>query len=291
MSPHNHLWRLSLLFAMLIPGSAWADSFLFDTGFATNELGIASRPQTPGRLQAADDFVLNDTTRITSLTFTGLLPSTYSPADIVRVDASIYRSFPLDSTNPPFGTVPTRVNSPSDVSYASRGGIAAITSELSFSTTVVNSNFTALNSILNGVRIIPNQQTGGEGPVTGQEIQFNVTLNLPITLTTGRYFFSPQVQLTSGDFYWLSAVYPNATGYVFTPDTEAWIGRGDTQVFTWLRVGTDIVGGTNPPLVNGAFSLAGETIPEPGNLVLIALGLSTVGVLSASRRARSPKIR
>ncbi len=248
---------------------------------------MASRPQTPGRLQAADDFLLSDTTRITSLTFTGLVPSTFSPANIVTVGASIYRSFPLDSTNPPFGTVPTRVNSPADVLYASRGGTAALTSELSFSTTVLNSNFTALNSILNGVNPIPNQRTGGEGPVTGQELLFNVTLNLPITLGAGRYFFTPQVQLTNGDFYWLSAAYPNASGYVFTPDTEAWIGRGDTEVFTWLRVGTDIVGGTNPPLVNGSFSLAGETIPEPGNLVLVALGLSAVGVSSASLRHRA----
>jgi len=50
----------------------------------------------------------------------------------------------------------------------------------------------------------------------------------------------------------------------------------------WLRVGTDIVGGATPPTFNAAFSLSGETVPEPATLTL--LGLALIAVVSARRR-------
>jgi len=38
----------------------------------------------------------------------------------------------------------------------------------------LNPNFTAANSVVNGIHPIPNQTTGGEGPVTGEEVQFTI---------------------------------------------------------------------------------------------------------------------
>ena len=52
----------------------------------------------------------------------------------------------------------------------------------------------------------------------------------------------------------------------------------------WLRVGTDIVGGTTPPQFNAAFSLSGQTVPEPSSLVILVTG---VAVLTAGCRKRS----
>jgi hypothetical protein len=39
---------------------------------------------------------------------------------------------------------------------------------------------TAANSVVNGIHPKPNQFTMGEGPVTGQEVQFNVLFTTPI---------------------------------------------------------------------------------------------------------------
>jgi hypothetical protein len=44
----------------------------------------------------------------------------------------------------------------------------------------------------------------------------------------------------------------------------------------WLRIGTDIVGGTTPPTFNAAFSLAGQTIPGPATWWLVGLGMVIV---------------
>src|SRR5436190_13010663 len=43
----------------------------------------------------------------------------------------------------------------------------------------------------------------------------------------------------------------------------------------WLRVGTDIVGGTTPPTFNAAFSLTG-IVPEPATWWLVGLGMLMV---------------
>ena len=42
--------------------------------------------------------------------------------------------------------------------------------------------------------------------MTGQEVQFNVLFSTPFTLPADHYFFVPQVELSSGDFFWLSSV-------------------------------------------------------------------------------------
>src|SRR5205814_5930013 len=133
---------------------------------------IASRPGTAGafEIEAADDFLLGSAAIINSASLVGLLVSpTGAPASISDVTIEIYRVFPNDSdvgrtSGPPtFSTsqVPTRVNSPADVAFADRDSGSG---KRSFTTTILNTNFTALNSILNGIHPMPNQHTRGDGP-------------------------------------------------------------------------------------------------------------------------------
>ena len=174
----------------------------------------------------------------------------------------VYRAFPEDSDvtrtsgAPLYSTaaVPTRVDSPADVAFA-QGDSAAGT--LSFTVSILGP-LTALNSVLNGIHPKPNYHTGGDGPVTGEEVAFNVTFSPPLGLAAGHYFFVPQVSLTSGDFFWLSAA-----GASFPPgstDFQAWVRNANLEP-DWLRVGSDIVGGSTPPRFNAAFSLAGKKPP------------------------------
>jgi hypothetical protein len=145
--------------------------------------------------------------------------------------------FPKESAFPPSGNVPTRVNSPSDVAFNSRTGGTA---DLKFIVNVLSNTFTSNNSVLNGINKKPNQQTLGEGPVTGQEVIFS-SRSRPIFFPPITYFFVPQVQLSDGEFMWLSAPKPIVSGTPFTPDLQAWI-RNEELAPDWLRVGIDIVG-------------------------------------------------
>jgi hypothetical protein len=208
-------------------------------------------------------------------------------SDITQVQVEIYRVFPNDSdvgrtSGPPtFSTpqVPTRVNSPSDVAFDTRNSLSG--GGLDFTPGVITSSFTALNSILNGIHPMPNQTTGGDGAVTGQEVQFNVSFTHQFSLPAGHYFFVPQVDLSSGDFLWLSTAAPP----LFTGDLQAWIRNADLDP-DWLRQGTDIVGGgLNAPKFNDSFSLVG-TLPDSGStLVFFA---SAIGpVLYLKRRFRA----
>jgi hypothetical protein len=158
--------------------------------------------------------------------------------------------FPLDSTNPPDGRVPTRTNSPSDVEFASRG---TATRDATFVATF-GGTFTAGNSVLNGIHPLPNQTTGGEGPVSGTVVTFTVNLKTPFEIPAGHYFLIPQVQLASGNFFWLSAPHPITNGTPFMPDLQTWI-RNAALDPDWLRVGTDIVG--HAPVFNASFRLEG----------------------------------
>jgi hypothetical protein len=237
-----------------------AATFTFSSGAPDGKMALASRPASSGKteIEAADDFVLTSQTAITHATFTGLMPTSGSAQRLVL---EIYRVFPLDSNATRTITVPTRVNSPSDVDFQSRD--TSVHGQLRVSQSVISSSFTAANSVLAGIHPAPNQTTGGEGPVAGQEVLFSVTLTDPFVLPPGHYFFVPQVQVSgpATNFYWLSTPHPTvAPGTPFTPDLQAWIRNSALQP-DWLRAGTDIVGGTTPPTFNAAFTLNNAPLP------------------------------
>jgi hypothetical protein len=255
--------------------------FFFSTGNVVDKMAMATRPTGPAgdEIEAADDFVLTQNTLITSGSFTGLLPLQFR-GTIESMTIEIYRVFPLDSDVPPSGRVPTRNNSPSDVAFDSRTSGSGLT----FSTTVLAQHFTAGNSVLNGINPQPGQTTHGEGPVAGEEVRFDFSFTTPFDLPADHYFFVPQVSLSNGNFFWLSALRPLvAPGTPFAPDLQAWI-RNEALSPDWLRVGTDIVGGATPPTFNAAFTLNGIVTPEPSTLVLVASGLAVLGVVSTRRR-------
>lgn len=266
-----------------------ASTFTFSTGSPDGKMALASRPDSPGKpeIEAGDDFILTSTTAITHATFTGLLPTSGSVQDVVL---EIYRVFPLDSDTTRTINVPTRVNSPSDVDFQSRD--AASQGELQATTTVLSSSFTAANSVLNGINPAPNQTTGGDGPVTGQEVLFSVVLTDPFVLPAGHYFFVPQVEVSgpaTSNFYWLSAPKPILSpGTPFTPDLQAWI-RNSALEPDWLRVGTDIIGGATPPTFNATFTLNNAPLffgwtgqPIPGGVgVKLSVSVPSQGTLRA----------
>ncbi len=131
---------------------------------------------------------------------------------------------------------------------------------------------------------MPNQTTGGNGSVDGEEVLFEALFTTPLDLAAGHYFFVPQVELSdlSSDFFWLSAPRPIVPPGIPFPagqtDLQAWT-RDENLAPDWLRVGTDIVGGTPAPTFNAAFTLSGDVIPEPATLPLVAIAaLAAVAV-------------
>ena len=259
--------------------STFGDTFTFSTGNPDGRIAVGSRPESPGivEIEAADDFVLTQPTSLSSASFIGLLPSGATAADISGVAVEIYRVFPKDSDTGRTPQVPTRNNSPSDVAFDSRSAPGSLTF-----TAGTLGPFSAGNSVLNGIHPAPNQNTGGEGPVTGQEVQFNVTFTTPLDLPADHYFFVPQVQLTTGNFLWLSTPKPGTPFPAGFTDLQAWIRNGNLDP-DWLRIGTDIVGpganGTPAPTFNMAFSLNGETVPDSGTTIgLIAFTFAGIAV-------------
>jgi hypothetical protein len=289
--------RLAISAALigLLPAAAAADTTFFSTGNPDGKTATASRPDggSPStfEIESADDFVLTHSTAITDATFTGLIPSGASATHVI---VEIYRVFPNESdpnrtSGPPtFSTpqVPTRVNSPSDNALDERDV------SKTFSTTVLNPSFTVANSVKPGpgtINPIPNQTTHGNGPVTGEEVEFDVTFAEPFLLPADHYFFVPQVQLDAGDFLWLSA----AKTIPAPADLQSWtrdnISPNNLEP-DWLRVGTDIVGAVgDPPTItqfNAAFSLS--TVPEPSTWAMMLLGFAGLG-FAGYRQARKAR--
>ena len=273
----------ALCSSFVFSSPAAASSIVYSNLGVTNQMAAASRPEAPGRLEieAGDDFILNGSVSLTAASFIGLVPAGFNINDL---NLEIYRVFPADSNSSRVPQVPTRTNSPSDVAFAERDIATGIAS---FSTTVIASSFTALNSVLNGINPSPNQHTMGEGPVTGEAVRFDVVFSTPIDLPMDHYFFVPQVGLSSGNFYWLSAERPIVAGPPNTPinpDLQAWIRNGNLDP-DWLRIGTDIVGAPTNPTFNMAFQLEGDAaaIPEPTTVMLLGAGL--VGLAARARRS------
>ena len=240
---------------LLLASQASAASFIFSTGDPDGKIATLSRPSSPGKIQTetADDFVVTQPVVISRATFTGLLPSGAALSSISDVEIELYHVFPGDSDTNRVLAVLTRANSPGDVEIDDATRDSADGS-LTFGATIVNSSFSVLNSVVNGINKHPNEKTNGEGPVTGEEVLIMVEFNPPISLPADHYFFRPEVLLSSGDFLWLSAPKPT-TPPLFTGDLQSWI-RNDALAPDWLRIGTDITG--QGPF-NAAFSLAGET--------------------------------
>jgi len=290
---------MAVLLGLLTPLPAAADPFFFSTGNPDGRIATATRPDTAvspapsNEIESADDFVLTSPTSIQSATFTGLLAGGATTTNIGQVVVQIYEVFPnlsdVGRTSGPatFSTpnVPTRVNSPSDVELEDRNTASG---NLTF-TTMDKGLFTATNSVLPGGIPVPFvAPTGGTGPVTGEEIEFDVTFTTPFSLQPDHFFFVPQVETTTGEFLWLSAPRP-----IVPPGTPFPAGFTDLQSWTrdamlepdWLRVGTDIVGGTT---FNAAFSLTGvtEAVPEPASISLFGAALTGMGVFGWRRRRR-----
>src|SRR5215467_7946622 len=180
--------------AVVMPLPAAADTFVFNTGAPDGLMATATRPASGSNfeIETGDDFVLTQPTSITQAAFTGLIPS---GASITNVVVEVYHVFPTDSdvgrtSGPPtFSTsqVPTRVNSPADVEIAEANRSLSAGS-LSIIPIIQNPTFTAANSVQpGGIHPMPGQTTGGNGPVTGQEVQINVNFTTPITLPAFHY--------------------------------------------------------------------------------------------------------
>jgi len=209
--------------------------------------------------------------------------------NITNVEIEFYHVFPNDSNvartsgAPTFSTsqVPTRVNSPGDVEIASATRVSGLGGSLTFTPTLLNPSFTVANTVVNGIHggtppMFFDVFTGGEGAATGQEVLVNVTFTTPVVLPADHYFFRPEVLLSSGNFLWLSAPRP-----LFTGDLQSWI-RNDNLAPDWERIGTDI---THQGPFNAAFSLDGQTVPEPSTLFLFGTGLA--GVCAWNRKRES----
>src|SRR5437899_4083570 len=289
---------LMLSLAVAWPSIANAAPFHFSTGDVTNLMATASRPGSASgiEIESADDFILSTPTLINHVTFTGLLVGgNLGNVDLTKTVIEIYRVFPNDSNvartsgAPTFSTsqVPTRVNSPGDVEIASATRVSGLGGSLTFTQTILSPNFTVLNTVVNGINIgtpprFSNVFTGGEGPMTGEEVAVNVTFTTPVVLSADHYFFRPEVLLSSGNFLWLSAprpIVPPGTPFPagFT-DLQSWI-RNDGLAPDWLRIGTDI---THQGPFNAVFSLDGQTVPEPSTLFLLGSGLA--GVMAWRRK-------
>ena len=254
--------------------TAWADPFLFDSGDPDGLVGALSQPAGSEKFETetADDFILTETTSIAQATISGLIVPSGTPlASIGNVEVEVYHVFPKDSdvgrtSGPPkFSTaqVPTRVNSPSDVEIddATRDGSLGT---LAFTPSLVNPRFSVGNTVVTGINELPDSTTLGDGPETGEVVQIAITFTPPILLPADHYFFRPEVQVAGGDFLYLSAPKPIvAPGTPLTLDLQAWIRNSDLAP-DWLRIGTDIIGGTPAPTFNMTFSLAGETVPQAG---------------------------
>jgi hypothetical protein len=240
-------------------GAGGCGSLFFTTGNTDGRIGVAWRPLSADgskiEIEAADDFILSSDTLLYSAVFTCLLPVGTTLGDIGTVAVEIYRVFPNDSDTTRTPNVPTRTNSPGDVEFDDRSSSKTPgNGNLAFSFVVFQSHYQVGNSVIDGINPLPYQNTGGDGPVSGELAQFLVLFVDEFVLPADHYFIVPQVEILNGkgEFLWLSAPHNPPQ---FAGDLQQWVRNANLDP-DWLRVGTDIVGGTT---FNGSFSLLGET--------------------------------
>ena len=130
-------------------------------------MATATRPavDAPFEIESADDFVLTHRLQSPAQSSRACCPPGRPLTDIGAVVVEIYRVFPKDSTFPPSGNVPTRVNSPSDVAFQERNS----TSGLTFTPGVVSASFPVANSVQPGGIHLPSTPPGGDGSVTARK--------------------------------------------------------------------------------------------------------------------------
>lgn len=291
---HRYLGVAVVVLSWFSAGSLTASTItLFSTGSPDGKIATLSRPAGTGLLETetADDFILGQPAFVTNATFVGLLPTGASLSSVTNIEIELYHVFPEDSANPPDGRVLTRTNSPSDNQFAAFDSGAG---SLSFSAKILNPSFTAANSVVNGIHASPNQFTGGEGAVTGEEVEFDITFLTPFFVdATDHDFFRPEVGLSSGNFLWLSAPKPivsPGTAFQFpggpTTDLQSWIRNDGTGALApdWERIGTDV---THQGPFNATFSLSGNVVPEPSSIALAGTGLCALVVAVLLQRRRS----
>jgi hypothetical protein len=236
--------------------------FLFSTGSPDGRVATISEPPNAHNshveFETADDFVLNTETVISRASFTGLLKGGAKLKDVSNVFLTIYRLFPNDSDLTRTPKVPTRNNSPADNEIEN---FDSAVGEVSFQSRLLNASFTAQDSVSSADKI--SVASHGNGAVTGAEVEFDVTFNTKLDLPAGHYFFVPKIGLSDkapagSDFLWLSAAKPiTSPGTPFLPDLQTWMRNDPGLAPDWLRIGTDIIGGTT---FNGSFSLVGQTV-------------------------------
>jgi hypothetical protein len=288
MRPHLRSSLVAAVAFATAATAAGAQNVFISSGGPDGRLGSASNPSSAGVIEreTGDDFVLSQRTRLTAASFWGLLPAGLGTSGINAFTVEIYRVFPFDSDvgrtsgAPDFSTsqVPTRVNSPSDVALDSRD----LGSGLSLNSQLLGA-FSVQNTVVNGINPKPNQNTGGEGPASGDQVLLQASFTEPFDLAAGHYFVVPQVGLTNGTFLWLSAARPIVGGTPFMPDLQSWM-RDENLDPDWLRLGTDIVGNTT---FNASFTLTGTAVPEPGTLGLCGSGLLALIMTGYRRRRRA----
>jgi hypothetical protein len=237
----------------------------FSTGTPDGKIATISEPPNAHNahveFETADDFVLNTETVIDRASFTGLLSGGAKLKDVSDVFLTVYRLFPNDSDLTRTPNVPTRNNSPADNEIEN---FDSALGELHFQARLLNTNFTAQNSVSSADKI--GVASGGNGAVAGAEVEFDATFNTKLDLPAGHYFFVPKIGLSDkapqgADFLWLSAAKPIASpGTPFpagSTDLQSWMRSTPGIGPDWLRVGADIIGGT---AFNGSFSLSGHTV-------------------------------
>jgi hypothetical protein len=92
MSHARFVVPLALIGLLPAVAAAAEPPFFFSTGDPDGKIATATRPDTgaPFEIESADDFVLTQSTSITSATFTGLMPVGARAEDVV---VEIYRVF------------------------------------------------------------------------------------------------------------------------------------------------------------------------------------------------------